>query len=107
MTGFLLAVSFRSGIMLRRTTHQTRLISHTTTHHNNNTLRFNFSNHNKATHRPVFVSKQASVEFDDRKSPNQVTVTNSASYYLYSVTQKHIYTMLHIDYSQTSFFYRA
>ncbi|CAL5202274.1 unnamed protein product [Lathyrus oleraceus] len=72
MMGFLFAVSFGSEIVLTRTTHQTRLIN-STTHHKNNTLAFNFSKHNKPTsHTPIFVSKQESIQFDDRKSPNQV-----------------------------------
>ncbi|CAL5202281.1 unnamed protein product [Lathyrus oleraceus] len=72
MMGFSFAVSFGSEIVLTRSTHQTRLIN-STTHHKNNTLAFNFSKHNKPTsHTPIFVSKQESIQFDERKSPNQV-----------------------------------
>lgn len=75
MMGFSFAVSFGSEIVLTRSTHQTRLINSTTTHHKNNTLAFNFSNH-KDIHTPIFVSKQESIQFDERKSPNQVTLTH-------------------------------
>lgn len=74
MMRFSFAVSFSSEIVLTRSTHQTRLIN-STTHHKNNTLAFNFSNH-KDIHTPIFVSKQESIQFDERKSPNQVTLTH-------------------------------
>jgi hypothetical protein len=79
MMGFSSAVSFGSSdILLRVTHHQTRLIHSKllfcTTQHKNN-VGFNLSNHKHILHRPNFVSKQESVELDERKSPNQVTNT--------------------------------
>ncbi|WJX31561.1 hypothetical protein P8452_19978 [Trifolium repens] len=76
MMGFSSTVSFGSSdILLRATHHQTRLINSKllfcTTQHNNN-VGFNISNHKHILHRPIFVTKQESVELDERKSPNQV-----------------------------------
>ncbi|CAJ2639942.1 unnamed protein product [Trifolium pratense] len=73
--GFSLIVSFGSDIVLRATHNQTsRLINSKLlfckTQHKNS-VGFNLSNQ-KTNHTAIFVSKQESIEFDERKSPNEV-----------------------------------
>ncbi|GAU29562.1 hypothetical protein TSUD_153120 [Trifolium subterraneum] len=73
---FSLTVSFGSDIVLRTTHHQTsRLINckllFCKTQHKNN-LGFNLSNQ-KTNHTAIFVSKQESIQFDERKSPNEIS----------------------------------
>ncbi|XP_045823093.1 uncharacterized protein LOC123918913 [Trifolium pratense] len=73
--GFSLTVSFGSDIVLRATHNQTsRLINSKLlfckTQHKNS-VGFNLSNQ-KTNHTAIFVSKQESIEFDERKSPNEV-----------------------------------
>ncbi|PNX94412.1 putative cytokinin riboside 5-monophosphate phosphoribohydrolase logl10-like protein [Trifolium pratense] len=73
--GFSLIVSFGSDIVLRATHNQTsRLINSKLlfckTQHKNS-VGFNLSNQ-KTNHTAIFVSKQESIEFDERKSPNEI-----------------------------------
>lgn len=74
--GFSVAASLGSHIVLKlKGTHETRInCQFFCSRTEQNSVGFKYPKHNKAIRRAVSVSKQESIELDDRKSPIEVTV---------------------------------
>ena len=71
--GFSVAASLGSHVMLRGTHEAARIKCPSFCRTEKSSVGFKHLKHNKAIQRGVFLCKQESIEFDERKSPNEVT----------------------------------